>query len=156
MDLGRVFEMLNRLLPCLVRKQVFAAADREFLQRFHRIVGGHIADRGFTTQEAAAALSMSRMHLNRKIRALMGLSTHQFIRAVRLEAARDLLQGPLNVHDVAAAVGFGSRSQFTRAFREMYGDCPSSYRARRSLGRQPPARRFSSEATDPSARTGPR
>lgn len=120
------------------RKPPLSAFDREFLERFREVIAQHYADTGFTTLAAAASVAMSRMHLNRKLRALTGQSTHEYIRTMRLEAARDLLQKPLPVEFIAESVGFKSSSHFAKVFRERFGARPSTYRKMRSLARKRP------------------
>jgi transcriptional regulator GlxA family with amidase domain len=123
------------------RKNPLSASDEEFLARFREIVAQHHSDRAFTTQVAAESVAVSRMHLNRKLQALTGKSTHEFIRAMRLEAARDLLQMPLSVEFIARAVGFKSSSHFAKAFRQKFGVRPSKYRTLKSQAREPPRAR---------------
>ena len=73
---------------------------------------------------------MSRMQLNRKLHALTGRSTHEFIRNLRLQRAAKLLRSHWgNVTEVAFEIGFSSLSSFARAFREQYGVAPSEYGA---------------------------
>jgi AraC family transcriptional activator of mtrCDE len=52
------------------------------------------------------------------------------VREVRLrEAARMLRQSSLPVDTVAGRTGFASRSHFSRAFRDLFGQSPSAYRS---------------------------
>jgi len=48
---------------------------------------------------------------------------------IRTRQAAKLLDGPLAVKDVAAAVGYPSASEFDRHFRATFGITPSAYRA---------------------------
>ncbi len=103
--------------------------DDEFLARVESTVEEHIADPCFTTAVAASCLAISRMHLNRRLRALTGQSTHEFIRSIRLNTAREiLLQGTLPITVIAATVGFRSPSHFVEAFRERFGTTPARLR----------------------------
>ncbi|WP_040251055.1 helix-turn-helix domain-containing protein [Psychroserpens mesophilus] len=53
----------------------------------------------------------------------------EYIRHVRLEAARDLMSsGDLNVSQVVYSIGFTSRSYFSKIFKEKYGITPNEYR----------------------------
>jgi AraC-like DNA-binding protein len=131
-------EVLHGFLHHQGRKHPLSASDKEFLARFREIVAQHHSDRGFTTRVAAESVAMSRMHLNRKLQALTGHSTHAFIREMRLAAARDLLQMPLPMEYIAKSVGFKSSSHFAKVFRERFGARPSSYRAMKSQAREPP------------------
>ena len=133
-----ILEVLHRLLSPQARKSPPSASDLEFLRRIRDIAAQHASDSEFTTEVAAASVAMSRMHLNRKLRALTGESTHKFIRAVRLEVARDMILKQLPICYVAKSVGFRSSSQFAKVFRERFGSSPSTYCALKHVARDPP------------------
>ena len=79
----------------------------------------------------AAAGGVSLRQLERLFRLHLGRSPNEHYRLVRLERARLLLrQSGLSVLEVAVACGFGSASQFSRAYRQAFGRTPSSERAR--------------------------
>ena len=64
------------------------------------------------------------------MKAETGLAPGQFLRALRLQAARELLESsPLSVKEVMAKAGFNDKSYFTRAFKQAFGASPSSYRS---------------------------
>jgi AraC-like DNA-binding protein len=103
--------------------------DQDFL--IAQVVRTHLGDETFDTAQAAFEMSMSRMHLHRKLRALTGSTTRQFITSRRLEEARTLLGRPsLKVSDVAGRVGFRSASYFARAFARAFGVYPSEFARR--------------------------
>lgn len=53
----------------------------------------------------------------------------EYIRHVRLQAARDLMSSAdLNVSQVVYSIGFTSRSYFSKIFKEKYGVTPNEYR----------------------------
>ena len=136
-----VLDVLERLLHSRAKKPSLSARDRQFLERCQEVVKEYQADPNFTSAMAASILGMSRMHLNRKLRALTGQSTHKYIQSSRLEGARALLLQPWPVAFVARSCGFKSSSHFARVFRERYGASPSCFRAEQSLTRQPMRRR---------------
>lgn len=71
---------------------------------------------------------MSRSNLLRKIKKETQASASQFIRAVRLEQSKLLLQKEdLSVSEVAYAVGFSSVSYYIKCFRERYGSPPGQH-----------------------------
>jgi AraC-like DNA-binding protein len=116
------------------------ASDEAFLVAVSGVIQQHLADPGFDTSEAAMEMSMSRMHLHRKLRTLTGYSTRRYITTRRLEEARNLLAQPTaKVNDVAGQVGFRSASYFARAFVRTFGIYPSEF-ARKNVGWQPPRR----------------
>jgi AraC-like DNA-binding protein len=68
------------------------------------------------------------MGLHRKIKALTGQSTGEFIRNIRLKKARELLSlHGKNISEVCYDVGFNSPSYFTTCFAEVYKMTPSEY-----------------------------
>lgn len=77
----------------------------------------------------AALAGVSRSCLNRQFSASYGCSPMGFVNTVRMRAAARMLMGSdLPVKSVAAAVGYASRSHFSRAFAAQFGSDPSQYR----------------------------
>ena len=83
-------------------------------------------------REALARLAgVSLRQLERLFRDQLGRSIHAHSLALRLDRARQLLrETSLPVLDVALATGFGSASQFSRAFGRAFGEPPSGARRR--------------------------
>ncbi len=127
-----VFDVLHRLLHPRHRKLPSSSGDLQFLEHIHETVVQHQGGPRFTTSLAATCLGMSRMNLNRKLRHLTGLSTHQYIQRVRLDGARAMLSQPVPISIIARSFGFKSRSNFAKAFRKRFGVTPSVYRTNTS------------------------
>jgi transcriptional regulator GlxA family with amidase domain len=127
--LRSIVGLFARSCSPVARQGVRSPRDEEFLARMQAVVERHLGDPLFNTSAAAAELLLSRMHLNRRLRALTGKSTHEFITAIRLRNAREmLLQSSAPVVAVSSAVGFRRPSHFSRVFRDWYGMPPSLYR----------------------------
>ena len=61
----------------------------------------------------------------------VGTSPNQHLLQRRVEHAKGLLRdGTLSLAEIAATVGFGDQSQFTRTFSRVAGISPGRYRAR--------------------------
>ncbi|MGB5553573.1 MAG: AraC family transcriptional regulator [Flavobacteriaceae bacterium] len=112
------------------------AADRSsssegvFLKKVNAIIQSHISDPDFKVDALAEAIALSRTQLFRKIKALTKMSPQQYLRFVRLEKAKRLLQAKdsdLNVSEVCYQVGFVSKSHFTRSFQKEFGFNPSDF-----------------------------
>src|SRR5688500_10884026 len=102
------------------------SVDEQFLKRMMRILEGHIGNDKFTTEELSVEMGMSRSHLHRKLKALVGQGPNQFIRSFRLNRAYDMLRhNSGTAAEIAYAVGFGSPSYFTKCFHEKFGYTPS-------------------------------
>ena len=74
---------------------------------------------------------MSVRNLSRRFVAATGLSPRQYLRRVRIEAAKRLLEARGATLDrVADAVGYGDTRAFVRAFSQVTGLSPGQYRQR--------------------------
>ena len=105
-----------------------SSIEGKFLKRLMESIDRHMADPDCNTESLARDVCMSRMQLNRKLHALTGHSTHDFLRALRLNRAAQLLQHHSgNISEVAYQVGFASPSHFAHAFKERFGVSPSDY-----------------------------
>ncbi|MBD0254169.1 MAG: response regulator [Cytophagales bacterium] len=104
------------------------SVDEKLLQRMLAITEAHLASSDFGPEEFAREVGMSRMQLHRKLTALTGQSTSDFLRTLRLKRAAHLLTAKTgNVSEVAFAVGFNSLAYFSKCFKEQYGVPASEY-----------------------------
>ena len=121
----------RRLLDESPSAPVALSGDEQFIEQATRIVLEHLEDAAFNVQAFASEMALSRMQLHRKIKALTGKSTTEFIRVIRLREAAALLEKKSgNVSEVAFAVGFNNLSYFVRSFQKQYGVSPSQYGSR--------------------------
>ena len=99
-----------------------------FLNQLREIILKNLSDESFGVSELANAVAMSRSSLLRKIQKATDLSASQYIRQVRLEEGKKLLEdGTYNISEIAFEVGFNSTSYFVKCFREQYGYPPGEY-----------------------------
>ncbi|MBA4055167.1 MAG: hypothetical protein C0490_10680 [Marivirga sp.] len=79
-------------------------------------------------EEFNRAIGFSRMQLHRKLKALTGQSTGEFIKHFRLEKAKKLLAiKGAQVSQVAYDCGFNNISHFSKSFKEHAGMTPSEF-----------------------------
>ena len=65
----------------------------------------------------------------RKIKVLTGQTASEFIRKIKLEKAKELLENTdLTISEISYKVGFSSPSYFTKCFKEEYGLIPKEMR----------------------------
>lgn len=84
-----------------------------------------------TLESLAAAAGMSRSRFAARFQAAYGEGAMTFLRDLRLaRAAQMLTERRAPVEQVARAVGFQSRSAFSRAFVAMWGETPRAFRGR--------------------------
>ncbi|WP_299314268.1 hybrid sensor histidine kinase/response regulator transcription factor [uncultured Aquimarina sp.] len=100
-----------------------------FIQSVIDIVKDHMDDDEFSVPLLAEKLHMSRVHLFRKIKNLTGMPPTKFIRKIRLQHARDLLNNKeYSIAEIAYQTGFKDPAYFTRVYVEEFGKPPSESR----------------------------
>ncbi|MEM1219198.1 MAG: ATP-binding protein [Bacteroidota bacterium] len=101
-----------------------------FLNQLKQLLDDNLSDDAYGIPEVCRGLGISRVHLHRKLKALTGESTSQYIRNYRLRKAKTLLKTEdLNISEVAYSVGFKDPAYFSRTFSELFGESPSESRA---------------------------
>ncbi|MCE7795418.1 AraC family transcriptional regulator [Sphingobium sufflavum] len=81
--------------------------------------------------ELAELAGLTRSHFCRVFKRAVGLSPHQYLLKARLDRAQQILcQGDMSIAVIAEMLGFTSQSHFNRAFREQFGEPPSTHRKR--------------------------
>ncbi len=112
--------------------------DTKLLERIQVILDNHLTDPEFTPSVFSGQIGLSRMHLHRKLKALTGLSTSEFISSQRLKlAARLLTEANINISEVGYTVGFSQPAYFSQCFKKHYGYSPSEYLKRNSSSEKP-------------------
>ena len=107
-----------------------APAPSSFYQVVLRLIERNYIHPEYGVEEMAATLGLSRIHLNRKLKAEANTSPSTMLKEVRMKHARALLdEGKLSVAEISLACGFSTPSYFSTAFREYYGKTPSEYLA---------------------------
>ncbi len=105
-----------------------SSADEQLLDRMQKLLEAQLTNPKFSAEIFSHEMGLSRMQLHRKLKALTGLSTTEFIRSQRLKMAAHILShSHVNVSEVAYEVGFNDASYFTKCFKASYGKAPSSY-----------------------------
>jgi signal transduction histidine kinase/ligand-binding sensor domain-containing protein/DNA-binding response OmpR family regulator len=110
------------------RDVVVEPAEEKLLERVRDAIEAHLGDETFTVERLAHAVHVSRGHLHRRLRELLGESPSDLIRRMRLERAGALLEARVgSVAEVAYSVGFKSVAHFSNRFLDHFGVRPSAY-----------------------------
>ena len=105
----------------------------EFGQKVWDLVIANLSNPAYGVEQVAADLEISRIHVNRKLKAQTGYSPSAVFKFIRMNhASRLLLEGKLTIADVARECGFASASYFSTAFKDYYKQSPSEYVAGKS------------------------
>lgn len=100
-------------------------SENAYVNKTTEFVIQNIENPEYSVNELASDMCISRSQLHRKLSLFTGLSATNFIRMIRLEKAKDLLESNSgNVEEVAYSCGFSSRSYFSSSYTEYYGKTP--------------------------------
>lgn len=104
-------------------------ADTEWLMKLEEEVAQIIPDFSYTADDLAKNLFMSRATFFRKIKRLTGLTVNQYIKEIRLQTARRLLENSRvqSVKELSYSVGFKHINYFSKSFADRFGQRPSKY-----------------------------
>jgi len=102
--------------------------DEELIKDALRHIEKNMNNTSYSVEQLSKDMFMDRTGLYRKLSAIIGQTPSEFIRSVRLKRAAQLLESGLPVSEVAARVGFGTTSYFTKCFQEEFGVKPSQYK----------------------------
>jgi len=101
--------------------------DQEWLTTLEQLIFKEMNNSTFSVDFLADVLSINRKTLYNKIKELAGLTPTKYIRAIRLQKAKNLLEEGMAINVVALQVGFQNTEYFSALFKENFGKAPSSY-----------------------------
>lgn len=100
--------------------------DEKFINKVNEVIAKHVSEEEFSIEEFGNEIGMSRSQFHRKLKALVGKSGSLYLRSVRLNKAKKMLEnGEGNVSEISYKTGFSSPSYFSKCFKEEFGFPPS-------------------------------
>ena len=105
--------------------------DKQFITSVLNYINDNINNPNLSVESLADELFLSRSKLYRKIKFLTGDTATEFIRKIKLEKAKELLNTTdLTVSEISYKVGFSSPSYFTKCFKLHFGKIPKEFRSK--------------------------
>ena len=103
--------------------------DKQFITSVLNYINDNINNPNLSVESLADELFLSRSKLYRKIKFLTGDTATEFIRKIKLEKAKELLNTTdFTVSEISYKVGFSSPSYFTKCFKLHFGKIPKEFR----------------------------
>jgi len=100
--------------------------DEKFMNKVKTVIENNLSNEDFSIEEFGSQVGMSRTQLHRKLKALIGKSPSQYLRAVRLTCAKNMIEEEKgNISEIAYSVGFSSPAYFTKCFKDEFDYPPS-------------------------------
>ena len=82
-----------------------------------------------TVEDIAKRLNLDRSYFGKIFRETMGQSPQEFLIRYRMSKAAELLKTTdISIKDISVKVGYPNQLHFSRAFKNVYDQCPRSYR----------------------------
>ncbi|MEM8765016.1 MAG: response regulator [Bacteroidota bacterium] len=104
------------------------STDTVLMERIQKVLDEELINPDFSAAAFSEKVGLSRMHLHRKLKALTGFSTTEFIRVQRLKlAAKILRDSDVNISEVGYSVGFNQPAYFSTSFKEYFKVSPKEY-----------------------------
>lgn len=102
--------------------------DEKFLIGLVEYIKKNISNPNLSVETTSHDMNMSRIWLYKKLLMLTGKSPVEFIRAIRLQKAVQLLENTqMRISEVASEAGFETPHYFSRIFKKEYDMLPSTY-----------------------------
>ena len=111
-----------------VTTESLSQVDKEFLEKIDTAIIERLESDKIDIGYLEAKMFMSNSTLYRKIKAITGLSTNEYIRKIRMKQAEKYLrEGKYNISEIAFKVGVNNLFYFRQCFKEEFGVPPSEY-----------------------------
>jgi signal transduction histidine kinase/DNA-binding response OmpR family regulator len=111
-----------------VKENKISLLDSNFLKKCNVIIEKHLTDNEYGVEQMSVEMSLSRVHVYRKIKHLTGLTVSEFIRNIKLKKAAVMLrESGKTIAEVAYETGFSSPSYFSKCFKDLYNISPTEF-----------------------------
>lgn len=118
----------NEALNIEPQRITLTSIDEKFIRKALDSIERNMANSEYGVIELSRDVGFSRMQLYRKLKAMTGMSTNEFVRNIRLKRAAQLIeQDQLTIAEVTYEVGFTDLQYFRSCFKKQFGVNPSEY-----------------------------
>ena len=123
-------QLLKVEKPSTVNRQP-STVDLDWLKQVEDIAKREIRNKQFKLDDLAAEMFISKRQLIRKIKNFTGLTPTRYIRTLRLQMAKDILEKGEShtITAVSYATGFENPTYFAQLFKKEFGKHPQEYLA---------------------------
>ena len=143
--IGRHWEQADRFLATPIKEQEWLDSVTRLLgpeeerkaiekvdpivRQVRQLIEMHLTEVNYSIADLCQEISISHSQLHRRLQAETGLSISKFIRSIRLEKAKELLEDPqIPIAAVAIDTGFKDPDYFYRVFKQTFQITPGAFR----------------------------
>jgi len=105
------------------------SADIKWLKEIEKIAVENITQSNFNVTQFAHNVHLGERQLGRRLKKLTGMTPGSYLKEVRLQKAKHLLENRAfsTVSEISTHVGFSTVEYFSRIFKERFGKLPTEY-----------------------------
>ncbi|MCP4441240.1 MAG: response regulator, partial [Aureispira sp.] len=103
--------------------------EQEWLKEVETYAKTGIGNRQFNATQLYLFMNMTEQTFRRHLRKLTGMTANKYIRELRLQEARKLLEQKKysSIQQICSSIGFSTPKYFSKQFKERFGKNPSEY-----------------------------
>lgn len=119
------------LFSSMSEEQTFSAADEQFVLKLNKFINSNLSNLALDIEMISNHMNVSRSTLFNKMNELLGTSAVKYIRRLRVEASKKLLENTdKSILDIALECGFADSQYLSAVFKQETDETPSQYRKR--------------------------
>lgn len=121
-----VLEAIEEFEVCI---QEQTKGFRKEISQVKNYILHHYNEKNLNPEKLAAMVYLSPGYLSTVFKAEAGVTMNRYVREVRMNKAKELLEGTnMKISQISKEIGFSSSTYFCRSFREFFGVSPESCR----------------------------
>lgn len=114
------------------RQSTASLADQQFMNQLTNILEKNISNGDLNVDDVASQLNMSRSIYFKKIKALTNLSPNEFVKALRMQRASELIDTHMySITEISMMVGINDSHYFSRCFKQHFNMTPTEWKNRK-------------------------
>ena len=99
--------------------------DKDFIEKLVGAIHTYQGSKQVNVEFLANVACLSSSQLTRKLKALIDKTPAEFIRIIKMNSAKDMLESGARVADVAWAIGYEDPANFAKVYKKHFGYSPS-------------------------------
>ncbi|MFD2556606.1 tetratricopeptide repeat protein [Sphingobacterium tabacisoli] len=99
--------------------------DKDFIEKLVGAIHAYQDSKQMNVEFLANVACLSSSQLTRKLKALIDKTPAEFIRIIKMNSAKDMLESGARVADVAWAIGYEDPANFAKVYKKHFGYSPS-------------------------------
>lgn len=124
----QILRALSELL-CTQLEMETGDASQTLIQQIEQYLQEHCCESEFTVQKAASHFNLSMSNLGHYFKSHTGVTVSDYVKSLRLNLAQTLLkETDRSVAEISAQVGYLQPATFMRAFKNVFGVSPTTWR----------------------------